>query len=55
MWIPLWLHSKQVCQQFRLFYTDTNSLMYKIRTENVYEDFGSDKELFDFSSHWNKS
>ena len=30
--------------------TDTDSLMYIIETENVYEDFYKDKELFDFSN-----
>ena len=27
---------------------DTDSLIYKIEVENVYEDFLKDKELFDF-------
>ena len=31
--------------------TDTNSLMYKIEAENVYEDFYKIKELLDFSSY----
>ena len=39
----------------RLLFTDTNSLMYEIKTENVYEDFSSDKEIFDFSSYSTKS
>ena len=29
--------------------THTNSLIYKIEAENVYEDFYKDKMLFDFS------
>ena len=33
----------------KLLFTDTDSLMYEIKTEDVYEDFGSDKELFDFN------
>ena len=33
----------------RLFFTDTDSLMYEIKTEDVYEDFSSNKEMFDFS------
>lgn len=28
--------------------TDTNSLIYEIEAENVYEDFYNDKELLDF-------
>ena len=30
---------------------DTDSLMYKIEAENVYEDFRKDEELFDFSNY----
>ena len=29
--------------------TDTDSLMYKIEVENVYEDFYKDEELFSFT------
>ena len=29
--------------------------MYKIKTEDVYEDFSSDKEMFDFSNYSIKS
>ena len=35
--------------------TDTDSLMYEIKTENVSEDFNSDKEMFDFSNYLTKS
>ena len=31
-------------------FTDTDNLMYEIKTEDVYEDFKSDKEMFDFSN-----
>ena len=34
----------------KLLFTDTDSLMYEIKTENVYEDFSSNKEKFDFSN-----
>ena len=30
--------------------TDTDTLMYKIETENVNEDLYKDKELFDFNN-----
>ena len=33
----------------RLLFTDTDSLMYEIKTEDVYEDFSNDKEMVDFS------
>ena len=29
--------------------------MYEIKTEDVYEDFSNDKEMFDFSNYWTKS
>ena len=39
----------------RLVLTDTDSLMYEIITEDVYEDFSKDKEMFDFSNYSVKS
>ena len=35
----------------KLLFTDTDSLMYEINTEDVYEDFSSNKEMFDFSNY----
>ena len=35
----------------KLFFTDTDSLMYEIKTEDVYEDFSKDKGIFDFSNY----
>ena len=35
----------------RLLFTDTDSLMYEIKTEDVYEDFSDDKEMFDYSNY----
>ena len=29
--------------------------MYKIKTEDIYEDFSSNKEIFDFSNYLTKS
>ena len=34
----------------RLLFTDIDSLMYGIKTEDVCEDFNKDKEMFDFSN-----
>ena len=34
----------------RLLFTDTNSLMYEMKTEDVYKDFSDDKEIVDFST-----
>ena len=30
----------------RLLFTDTKSLMHEMKTENIYEDFSNDKEMF---------
>ena len=32
----------------KLLFTDTDSLMYEIKTEDVYEAFSSNNEMFDF-------
>ena len=32
-------------------FTDTDSLVYEIKTEDVYENFYQDKNLFDFSDY----
>ena len=44
-------HYKYIKNKFdaKLLFTDTDSLVYEIKTENVYEDFYEDKSLFDFS------
>ena len=38
-----------------LLFADTDILMYQIKTEDVYEDFSNDKEMFDFSNYSTKS
>ena len=35
----------------KLLFTDTYSLVDEIETDNVYEDFYEDKNLFDFSNY----
>ena len=44
-------HYKDIKSKFdaKLLFTDRDSLIYKIKTEDVYEDFYQDKNLFDFS------
>ena len=37
------------------YYSDTDSLIYEIKTENVYQDFSNDKEMFDLSNYSTKS
>ena len=32
-----------------VLFTDTDSLMFEIKTEDIYEDFSTNKEMFDFS------
>ena len=39
----------------RLWLTGTNSLMYEIKTEDVYKDFRSDKDMLHFSNYSAKS
>ena len=35
----------------RLLFTDTDSLMYEIKTEGVYKNFSNDKEMLHFSNY----
>ena len=35
----------------KLLFTDTDSLVYKIQTDNLYDDMKSDSNLFDFSGY----
>ena len=39
----------------RLLFTDTDSLVYEIKTVDVYEDFYQDKDLFDFNEYSSNS
>ena len=40
------------CNILRLLFTYTDSLMFQIKTEGVYEDFiGKDAKMFDFSNY----
>ena len=46
-------HYKYIKRKYsaNLLFTDTDSLVYEIKTEDVYEDFYKDKDLFDFSNY----
>ena len=46
---------KKYGNKSRLLTTDTYSLMYEIKTEDVYEEFSKDKEMFSFSNYSGKS
>ena len=39
----------------RLLFTDSDSLIYQIKTEDVYEEFSKDKKMFVFSNYSIKS
>ena len=43
-------HNKSKFDADSLF-TDTGSFVYQIKTEDAYEDFYQDKNLFDFSDY----
>ena len=38
-----------------LLFTDTDSLMYQVQTNNIYEDLFADKCLFNFSGYEKES
>ena len=46
-------HCKYIKNKFdaKLLFTDTDSLVYEIKTEDVYEDFYHHKNLFDFGEY----
>ena len=46
-------HYKYIKRKYsaNLLFTDTDRLVYEIKTEDVYEDFYKDKNLFDFSNY----
>ena len=47
------VHYKYIKSKFdaKLLLTDTDSLVYEIKTEDIYKDFYEDKNLFDFSDY----
>ena len=46
-----YIKKKKYGNSSRLLLTGTDSLMYKIKTEDVFEDFRKVKEMFDFSNY----
>ena len=50
-------HYKYIKDKFdlKLLFTNTDSSAYEIKTEDLYEDFYFDKDLFDFSDYPVKS
>ena len=51
VWLSLQLYLKNFDAE--LLFTDTDSSVYEIKSENVYEEFYKWKALFDFS-HYSK-
>ena len=52
-WLMYYFHYNFIKNNFNaeLLFTDTDSLTYEIKSENVYEDFFKWKDLFDFSNY----
>ena len=52
-WMMYDFHYNVIKKNFNdeLLFTDTDSLTYEIKSENVYEDFFKWKDLFDFSNY----
>ena len=50
-------HYKYIKTRFdaKLLFTDTDSLVYAIKTEDFYDEFYQDKNLFDFSDYQSDS
>ena len=46
-------HYDYVCNKYeaKLLFTNSDSLVYEIKSENVYEECFEDRDLFDFSGH----
>ena len=49
VWLSLQFHLKNFDTE--LLFTDTDSLVYEIKSENIYEEFFKWKDLFDFSNY----
>ena len=56
-WMIYDFHYNFIKKKFNaeLLFTDTDSLTYEIKSENVYEEFFKWKDLFDFSNYSNNS
>ena len=52
-WLLYYFHYRFIKKHFdaELLYTDTDSLTYEIKSEDIYEEFFKHKHLFDFSNH----
>ena len=48
-WLSLLLHQKKIDAELK--FTDTDSLTYEIKSEDVYEKISKHKRLFDFSNY----
>ena len=46
---------KKYNNKSKLLFTDTDSVIYEIKTEDIEKDCSSDKEMFDFSNYLTNS
>ena len=51
--VDVWLHYRFIKKEFdaELLFTDTDSLTYELKSEDIYEEFFKHKHLFDFSNY----
>ena len=49
--MSLGLYQKQIWQQIKILFTDTDSLKDEIETKIVGDNFSENKEIFDFSKY----
>ena len=55
IWVKFEFHYDYIKTKYgynwRLLFIDTDTLRYEIKTEDVYEEFSEDKEMFYFSNY----
>ena len=49
------ISNSNMAKKLRLLFKDTDSLVYEIETENIYDDFSQNKQVFDFSNYSSRS
>ena len=55
VWLSLQLYQKIFDAELELLFTQTNSLTYEIKSEDVYKEFFKHKHFFDFGNFWKDS
>lgn len=49
------ISNSNMAKKLRLLFKDTDSSVYEIETENIYDDFSQNKQVFDFSNYSSRS